>query len=179
MKMRKLCIGACAGVFIVLLFSCASDPGFKAYRDGLFYGSKALEKEEYRTALDQFLKAAGGQPDQPISFALAGHAAYQLGDLAAARGYLAEAERLDPREQTQSYVIIKGFQSLIAFRQGRREEGMAALGEYVKFYRHSYPDSTYDEVKNMLQSGNINVPGLETLILHQMTRYEKEVFLFF
>jgi tetratricopeptide (TPR) repeat protein len=170
---------ALMAALVFLLFSCVTDPHFKDYRDGLFYGSEALERGEYRTALDQFVKAGRGEPDKPLPFALAGHAAYQLGDLSAAGGYLAEAQRLDPREQTESYVIVKGFQALIAFKQGRRSEGMAALGEYIKFYRNSYPDSSYDEVKRMYESGNINAPGLESLILHQMTRYEKEIFLVF
>jgi hypothetical protein len=76
-------------------------------------------------------------------------------------------------------VITKGYQALIAFREGRRDDGMTALGQYVKFYRNSYPDSSYDEVKRMYESGNINNSGLEYLINRQMTRYEKELFLLF
>ena len=170
-----------AGMAALVLFlvSCAADPGFRDYRQGLFYGSSALENGEYGSALDQFLKAGKGEPDKPLPFALAGHAAYQLGDLVSASRYLAQAERLDPREQTESYVVIKGYQALIAFREGRKGDGMAALGEYVKFYRHSYPDSTYEEVQRMYESGNINSGSLEFLINHQMTRYEKELFLVF
>jgi tetratricopeptide (TPR) repeat protein len=165
--------------FVLLFFSCAGDPGFRDYREGLFYGSKALENGDYRSALDQFLKAGRGEPDKPLPFALAGQAAYQLGDLASASRYLAQAERVDPKEQTEAYVIIKGYQALIAFREDRVSDGMATLGEYLKFYRHSYPDSTYDEVKRMYESGNINRASLELLIDHQMTRYEKEIFLIF
>ncbi len=163
----------------LFLFSCAGDPGFRDYRQGMFYGTKALENEEYQKAIDQFLKAGQGQPDKPMPFALAGQAAYQLGDLGSATRYLTQAEKLDPAEKTEAYVVTKGYQALIAFREDRTADGMAALGEYIKFYRHSYPDSTYEDVKRMYESGSINTRRLEYLINHEMTRYVKGLMLFF
>jgi hypothetical protein len=162
-----------------LFFSCAGDPGFTDYRQGMFYGSQSLRNGEYGPALDQFLRAGRGEPDKPMPLALAGHAAYMKGELAESGRCLAAAEKLDPNRSTEAMVIVRGYQALIAFREGRRADGMTALGDYVKYYRHSYPDSTYDEVRRMYESGDIDTGGLELLINHQMERFEKEIFTFF
>jgi len=163
-------------VIISLLCSCATDPGFADYRQGMFHGTDALANGDYRSALQQFLKASQGEPDKPMPLALAGQAAYQSGDYGGATRYLAQAASLDPNQSSLAYVIITGYQSLIAFREGRRQEGMSALAYYIKLYKNSYPDQSLERVELMYQSGDINIAGLELLINQQMNRYEKYLF---
>lgn len=159
-----------------LISSCATDPGFANYREGMFQGTDALANGDYQNALQQFLRASQGEPDKPMPLALAGQAAYQSGDYPAATRYLAQAASLDPNQSSLAYVIISGYQSLIAFREGRSQDGMSALAYYIKLYRDSYPDQSLERVELMHQSGDINVAGLELLINQQMNRYEKYLF---
>ena len=168
--------GISSGLVLLLcmLCSCASDPGFTAYRQGMFYGTEALQNGDNATALQQFLKASQGEPDKRMPLALAGQAAYQLGDYGNASQYLARAATLDPNQSSPAYVIISGYQALIAYREGRRDEGMAALAYYLKLYRHSYPDRSLEAVSRMYDTGDINIPALEMLINQEMLRYEKE-----
>ena len=159
-----------------LVYSCATDPGFANYREGMFHGTAALANGAYQNALQQFLMASQGEPDKPMPLALAGQAAYQMGDYTGASRYLAQASSLDPNQSSLAYVIIAGYQSLIAFREGRRQDGMSSLAYYIKLYRDSYPDQSLERVELMYQSGDINVAGLEILINQQMARYEKYLF---
>jgi tetratricopeptide (TPR) repeat protein len=148
------------------------------YRQGLFNGGQFLRDGDLQSALSQFLAANQGDPTQPMPLALAAQAAYQMGDFAKASQYLTQASGLDPMNKGygRSYVIVKGYQALIAFREKRDKDGMAALGEYVRVYGDTYPDSSYRELTNMYNSGKISVPALEALINHQMERYEGELF---
>jgi len=172
-RMKK--VGATSIVLLLfLLTSCASNTEWRAYRDGLFQGYTNLQNGEYQPAIQQFLQANKGDPTKAIPLALAGQAAYQMGNYAQASQYLAQAESL-VNGPDAAYLIIKGYQALIAFRANRQDEGMAALGEYVRVYRFNYPDRTYYDVERMYQSKNIVLPTLENFINNEMARYESEL----
>jgi len=164
-----------------LLVSCAGGgpggSGFSTYRDGLFKGEDHLLNGEYQPAIDEFLRANGGDPTQPMPLALAGQAAYNMGDLAQASRYLSQA--LAVKSDSNAYVIVKGYQALIAFKENRRREGLEALGEYVRAYRVSYPENTYFDVERMYKTEDIVLPELERMLTDQIARYEKELFEFF
>lgn len=169
--------GTCAmALLLCFVWACATDPGFTNYRQGMFHGTEALQNGNYQDALNQFLRASQGEPDKPMPLALAGQAAYQLGDYVNATRYLAQASGLDPNQSSLAYVIITGYQALIAFRENRKHDGMAALAYYIKLYGDSYPDQSLEDVKLMYQTGDVSVPGLELLINQQMNRYEKQLF---
>jgi len=172
--------GAVGALLLVLLaYSCAGDPGFTNYRQGMFHGTEALHNGQYQDAFQQFARASEGEPDEPLPPAMAGQAAYQAGDYAAASRYLARAQALDPNQSSVAYVIVAGYQALLAFRENRRQDGMASLAYYMKLYEDSYPDQSLENVKLMYQSGDISVPSLELLINQEMNRYAKELSLAF
>jgi tetratricopeptide (TPR) repeat protein len=177
---KHLSSAGTAIITCIMVVSCAST-SYTMYRQGLFDGGQFLRNGDIQSALPQFLKANQGDPTQPLPLALAGQVTYQMGDVAKASQYLTQASALNPMVQGYgySYVIIKGYQALIAFREKQHQEGMAALGEYVRVYNDTYPDSTYGELTNMYHSGNISISALELLINHQMSRYEDELFEFF
>lgn len=161
-------------LLIFLLTSCASNTGWTTYRDGLFHGYTSLQNGEYQLAIQQLLQANQGDPTKAIPLALAGQAAYQMGNYTQATQYLAQAEGLI-KGPDAAYLVVKGYQALIAFRANKQEEGMAALGEYVRVYRFNYPDHTYYDVERMYQSKNIVLPTLENFINNEMARYESEL----
>jgi len=172
-RMKKLGATSLA-LLSILLASCASNTGWQAYRDGMFQGYTNLQNGEYQPAIQQFQRASQGDPTKAIPLALAGQAAYQMGNYTQASQYLAQAEGL-VKGPDAAYLIIKGYQALIAFRADRQDEGMAALGEYVRVYRFNYPDDTYYDVQRMYQSKNIVFPTLEGYINREMARYESEL----
>ncbi len=161
-------------VSMLVLGACASNTGWQAYRDGMFQGYTNLQNAEYQPAIQQFQRASQGDPTKAIPLALAGQAAYQMGNYGQASQYLAQAEGLI-KGPDAAYLIIKGYQSLIAFRANKQDEGLAALGEYVRVYRFNYPDHTYYDVERMYQSKNIVLANLEDLINNEMARYESEL----
>jgi tetratricopeptide (TPR) repeat protein len=160
-------------VFQVL--SCAGNTGFINYREGLFQGYRSLQDRDYEPALQQFLRANEGDPTGAWPLALAGQAAYQMGNYAQASQYLTQAEGL-VRGQNYAYLVVKAYQALIAFKENRQEDGMAALAEYVRVLgsRFYYPEKTYYDVERMYQSGNIVFLTLEELIGSQISRYESD-----
>ena len=170
---KKACIPGLV-LLVSLLFSCAGNTGYTSYREGLFQGHQYLRNGDHQAALEQFLRASQGDPTEALPLALAGQVTYQMGNYAEANQYLAQAEGLK-KGWDYAYVIVKVYQSLIAFREDRREEGMAALADYVRVMgsRLYHPEQSYYEVKRMYQSGNITLPKLEGLINYQIRRYER------
>jgi len=177
--MRRTRIAACipsVALFVCLLFSCASNTGYTSYREGVFQGLQCLRYGDQQAALVHFLRASQGDPTEVLPLALAGQVAYQMGNYAESSQYLAQAEERK-KDRERAYVIVKAYQSLIAFRENRHEEGMAALADYIRVMgnRLFYPEQSFYEVKRMYQSGNIIVPRLEGLINYQISRYERIV----
>jgi tetratricopeptide (TPR) repeat protein len=162
-------------LLVSLILSCAGNTGFINYREGLFQGYRSLQQRAYEPALQQFLRANQGDPTGAWPLALAGQAAYQMGNYAQASQYLSQAEGL-VKGQNYAYLVVKAYQTLIAFKENRQQEGMAALGEYVRVLgsRYSYPEKTYYDVERMYQSGTIVLPTLEELIDNQISRYESD-----
>ena len=182
MNGRKAIVVASTILVAFLLLSCSSvgpqGAAFTAYRESMLNGSQHLLNKEYQPALDDFLRANSSDPSRSMPLALAGQAYYNLGDLQKASQYLSQATAV--KNDSYAYLIIKGYQALIAFRQDRHKEGTEALGDYVKAYRVSSPDNTYNDVERMhklaVATGDVPVKELEPLITHQITRYEIQLF---
>jgi len=174
--MKKAGIAAMV-LSVSLVLSCAGNTGFVNYREGLFQGYRSLQHKDYETALQQFLRANQGDPSSAWPLALAGQAAYQMGNYGQASQYLKQAEGL-VKGQNYAYLVVKAYQTLIAFKENRQQEGMAALAEYVRVLgsRFFYPEKTYYDVERIYQSGNIVLATLEELINNQMSRYESDAF---
>jgi tetratricopeptide (TPR) repeat protein len=169
-RTRKL--GGFAMVLLLaLLASCASVSNYSAYRTNLSDGYTSLLNGQYQAAIQQLVAAGQTDTTKAIPLALAGQAAYQMGNYTQARQYLSQAEsRINGPDP--AYVIIKGYEALIAFRENKREEGMEALHEYVRVSRFSYPDKSYYPVERMYRSGDIVLPTLERHINDGLSRYE-------
>ena len=162
-------------LLLLLLASCASTGSHVTYRTNLSDGYTSLVNRQYQTAIQQLVVASQSDPTKAIPLALAGQAAYQMGNYGQASQYLSQAEKL-VNGPDAAYVIIKGYQSLIAFRENKREEGMTALGEYVRVYRQSkFADKSYVAVERMHQSGNIVIPQLEREINDGLSFYEMKL----
>ncbi len=173
-----------AGVILVtcLIASCASvqqeRASYGAYRESMQSGARHVLDKQYRPAIDDFLRANSSDPTRAMPLALTGQCYYHLGDIASASKYLSQATAV--KNDTYAYLIIKGYQALIGFRQDRHREATAALGDYVSAYRASSPDNTYMDVERLhklaVATGDVAVKELEPLVVHQITRYEIQLF---
>jgi hypothetical protein len=162
-------------VMVLILASCASTGSYAIYRENLQNGYSNLVAGQYQAAIPQLALAGQTDTTKAMPLALAGQAAYQMGNYAQATQYLADAEKR-VNGPDAAYVIIKGYQSLIAFRENKREQGMAALGEYVRVYgRSKLADKSLIPVEAMYKSGNIVVPQLEREINEGMAFYEMKL----
>jgi tetratricopeptide (TPR) repeat protein len=173
-SMKKAGIVGLMLALVGLVVSCAGNTAWVQYREGLQKGYTNLQYSEYQPAIQQLLSASQGDPTQAIPLALAGQAAYQMGNYSQASQYLAQAESL-VKGPDAAYIIIKGYQALIAFRENRQQDGMAALGEYLRVYYFNNPDSTYYDLERMYKSGNIVFPTAEGWINNQLSRYEGQL----
>jgi len=80
---------------------------FATYRENLSNGYTNLTNGQYQAAIQQLLVASQTDTTKAIPLALAGQAAYQLGNYTQASQYLAQAEsRINGPDP--AYVIIKG-----------------------------------------------------------------------
>ena len=158
---------------ILLLASCSS---YNVYRYHLWEGKNLLIEERYPESREALAKAAGEQ-NRAAPRAYATTVNYKLGDIAAARRYLEEAENAPGKDYVD--LRITAYKALILFRENRPQEGMAALGDYLNFYRHLYPLVTIEDVDTMWRSGRIDLPKLEQLLDQQLTTYDRDMFLAF
>ncbi len=173
---------AVAATFLgFVLTSCASvgpTGDFTTYRDGLNKGTQYLQNGQYQLAVGEFLRANDADPSEPMPMALAGQATYYLNDYPQASEYLAKS--LAIKSDSNAYLIVKAYQALIAFKGRRQQEGTAALGDYLRVYRVSFPEYTYSDVQRMYtlvsETGDINVAELEPVITDQVRVYENGLF---
>jgi hypothetical protein len=166
---RILCV-AWVAICLALTASCTTP--YTLYRQDIFAGKQALRQGEFGEARSYFLKAATEQK-RATAFAYAATASYKLGDLASAEGYISEAERAEGG--TYSYIRIAGYKALILLKEGKKEEGLAALKTYIDDYRLVYPLMTIDNVENMWKKGKIDQALLEKLLDEQITNFENEI----
>ena len=136
--------------FLSILFLAASCSSYNVYRCHLFEGKNLLMEERYPEARDMLVKAAGEQ-NRAAPRAYACTVYYKLGDIAAARRYLEEAENAPGKDFVD--LRITAYKCLILFKEGRQQEGMAALKAYLDFYDDVYPLVTVDDVRDMWKSG--------------------------
>jgi tetratricopeptide (TPR) repeat protein len=167
--MRKT---VCTGILICLfpcLVGCSSSSSL--YESGMFRGKGLLARGEYREARDEFVKASTGLREAaPLAFAAV--ASYKEHDLASAMRFLREAGALPPDD---SFLRIQGYRSLVLLAQGRKEEGLEALREYVGFYDSLDPLESIREVEAMAETGPVDLAALEGLLDRQIAAYEARV----
>jgi hypothetical protein len=157
-------------ICVTLTASCATT--YTMYRDDLFEGRQLLKQEKYGEARNLFLKAST-EERRAAPFAFAATASYKMNDLAAAEGYIGDAENATGRNYW--YLRIMGYKALILLKERKTDEGMTALKRYIDYYRLVYPLTNIEQVEAMWKSGQINLPQLEVLLDEQITNYEEEL----
>ena len=162
---------------IVLLFICVTlnascSTTYTMYRDDLFEGRQLLRQEKYGEARTLFLKAST-EERRAAPFAFAATASYKMNDLAAAEGYIGDAESAAGRNYWNLRIL--GYKALILLKEKKTDEGMTALKRYIDYYRLVYPLMNIDQVEDMWKSGQIDLIQLEALLDEQITNYEEEL----
>ena len=155
-----------------LIAACASTSTFTTYNKDMAAGKQFLRMGDYNAARTDFLKAAE-TGNRPEALAFAATASYKASDFPTAGRYIAEAERTGRLDY--SYFRVTGYKALVLLQEGKKEEALKALGEYVKAYRSSYGSTTLQDVEYMWKRGNVDLPKLEKLIEQQVTEYEDAV----
>jgi hypothetical protein len=162
---------ACVLACLAFTVSCTTTPWY-LYREDLFAGKQALRHSDYSRARTLFVKAAGEQK-RTTAYAFAATACYKMGDLASAEGYIFDAENAEGG--AYPYVRTAGYKALIFLKEGKKEEGMAALRAYIDMYGRLYPLMTIDDVEDMWKRGEIDQARLEKLVDEQIVNYEQEI----
>ena len=159
-------------VILVLTFltvACSSTSNYTGYERDIIAGKQLLRQGDYTEARSDFLKAAGHEK-RPEALALAATASYKLNDLPAAAQYIAEAERAG--KLNFSYFRVTGYKALLLLQEGKKEEGLKTLGEYIQAYKKTFDSDTLSEVEFMRKRGTVDLPRLEMLIDRQVADYE-------
>jgi len=169
--MRRIGFPAIFLLLSLALFSCATP--YQTYQSDLFRGKELLDTGEYGKAKEDFVSAAKAQPKEPASYALAATAAYKLGDLEGAGGYLGEAQKRD--RHSDSYIRILGYQALILLKEGKEQEGLDALHKYILAYQNEYAPFNVRQVERMWRTRKVNLASLEGLLDDQIETYESDM----
>ncbi len=166
MKNGLWCVWIAAGL---LLVSCSTS--WNTYAGNMFQGKRLLRDRDYIEARTDFIKAAEAQ-QWPAAYAFAATASYKIGDLPSAERYVIEAERLNGKDY--SYVRTLGYKSLVLLREGKEEEGLTALGDYVQVLRSISSPVGAGQVENWTKQKPVNLATLERLVDEQAGQYESD-----
>jgi hypothetical protein len=75
------------------------------------------------------------------------------------------------------YLRVLGYKALILLKRNR-DQGIEALDRYVAFYALCDPLMSINNVREMVQSGNIDMPLIESLIEEQASWFENDLELY-
>ena len=167
---KVLGLGILGLVFSIV--ACSSTSTYSVYERDIVTGKQLLREGDYPAARDDFLKASQTE-GRPEALALAATASYKLNDLQATAQYLAEAERAG--KPGNSYFRIAGYKALTLLKEGKKEEGLQVLGDYIQAYEKVYDSDTSPRVEYMWKKGTVDLPRLERLIDRQVTEYENAI----
>jgi tetratricopeptide (TPR) repeat protein len=156
---------------LFLLCSCASFATYSEYSRDMFEGKRFFKDQEYKEAQQFFQKAVDTVKDS-ASLTYLAITCYKTDNLNRAEQLIIEADKLDPNNYI--HLRTKGYKALILLKKDKKE-GMAALKEYIDYYRHSDPLMTIDKVEGMWRSGNIDMNKLEDLVEEQVSWWENDV----
>lgn len=172
-SMRKALYAGCV-IIILFLASCASSDINRAYSRYMFEGKQDWRAKDYVQAKADFLKAY--EADKRVApLAWAATTSYWLNDLPAAEQYLREAEANPEFRRGSSYFRVLGYKALVLFKQGKREEGLAALKAYVDAYGHTFPASNLAKIAFMVRKGEVDLPRLEVMMENDIWEYEQAI----
>ncbi|MGA3175180.1 MAG: hypothetical protein ABSE25_12245 [Syntrophorhabdales bacterium] len=165
---RMTCAIAAFAVVSIVFLGCSTN--YMTMRQNMFSGRRALEEGDYARAEQLFLRSAQAEPS-PQAYAFAATAAYKANDLPNAERFVDEALRLDGN--SYAYMRMLAYRSLILLKEGRSQEGVQALDNYLS-YGNYYPMPSYGEVRQILSSGAVYLPRLEQLLDDEVRTYESD-----
>jgi len=145
---------------------------YRVYSQNIFEGKQQMKRGEFQRAQTYFVKALE-TIQLPEALAFAATASYKLNDLKAAEGYVIEAEKKDTGTVTK--LRIAGYKALVYLKEGRENEGMKALQEYLTLYGHLDPLTSIQEAQAMIKRRNVDLQRLEALLDEQITWHEDEI----
>ena len=154
----------------LMVLSCAGP--YAASKRDIFEGKQLLAVGEYAGAQQEFVRAIEAQKSA-WAYALAATASYKLNDLPDAQYYIDEALKMDGR--SNAYLRILAYRALILLTEGREQEGIEALRQYLDTYRNYYPIPHRREIERMVNSGVVDLARLEVLLDDGISRYESDV----
>lgn len=145
---------------------------YSVYSKNLFQGKQEMKRGEFQMAQAYFIKATESQR-LTEGLAFAATASYKINDLKVAESYIEEAEKQDTGSVTK--LRIAGYKALIYLKEGKENEGMKALQEYVALYSHLDPLMNIREVQAMAIKNDVDMGKLEALLDEQITWHEDEI----
>ena len=160
--MKEWKIAGAVGIvlLILLVYSCKSDPGFTNYRQGMFYGFEALQNGQLSECVSTIRAGEPGRAGR------SGCPPHWQGRRPTRQAIMRRQPNtwpgpraLDPNQSSVAYLIVAGYQALLAFRESRRQEGMTSLAYYIKLYKDSYPDRSLEDVKTHVSVGGYQPAG--------------------
>ena len=157
---------------VVSLFLVSCSTSWNRYAEGMFHGKRLLREQDYAEARTDFVKAAEAQ-QRPAAYAFAATASYKMGDLPSAERYVMEAEQLNGKDY--SYVRTLGYKSLVLLREGKKEEGLAALRQYVQVLRSISSPMGAGQVETVTRQKPMDLAVLEKLVDEQAGQYESDL----
>jgi tetratricopeptide (TPR) repeat protein len=166
------------GIILLLialnLLCTACSTTYYAYSQGMFYGTEALKRGDYTGAKRNFEEAyqKDKTPDALMYLAIID---YKTNNLDSAERLIREAETMG--SGNYHYLRVLGYKALILLKR-YRDQGIEALDRYVAFYALCDPLMSINDVREMVRSGNIDMPRLESLIEEQASWFENDVELY-
>ncbi|MDD5009347.1 MAG: tetratricopeptide repeat protein [Syntrophorhabdaceae bacterium] len=160
-------------IISLLLFvgACATLTQYQIYSYDMLFGKDFLKDKKYTDARKYFQDASALYKDSAALTYLA-VVEYKMGNTEGALKHLQEAEKAGTDQVL--YLRILGYKTLMLFKTDR-EKGTAALRDYVNYYQHQYPLMSIKDVREMLQTGQVDTKRLEELIDEQVSTYEQEI----
>jgi len=160
--------------FILFFMLNACSTPYHAYSQGIFQGKEALKKGDYAGAKRDFEEAYQNDksPEALMYLAIID---YKTNNLDSAEKLIREAEMMG--SGNYHYLRVLGYKALILLKKNK-ELGLEALDRYVSFYALSDPLMSINDVKEMVRSGNVDMPRLENLIEEQVSWFENDVELY-
>jgi len=165
-------VPVCCFILFFVLSACSTT--HYAYSSGMFHGKEALKRGDYAGARQSFEAAYQNErtPDALMYLAMVD---YRTNNLDNAQRLIGEAEMMG--SGNYHYLRVLGYKALILLKKSR-DQGLEALDRYVAFYELNDPLVSIEDVREMVRSGNVDLPRLESLIEEQVSWFENDLELY-
>jgi tetratricopeptide (TPR) repeat protein len=170
MALRRQALYAGCVMAVVFLTSCSTP--YSIYSRNVFEGKRLYQFKEYAQARQAFLSAYETEKNV-TALAWAATTSYWLNDLTSAETYIRQAE--PKARKSVSYFRVTGYKALILLKQGKKDEGLQTLKEYVYAYGHTYISSNLPWIDLMIKTGDVDIPKLQAMLEEDIYAYEEAI----